>query len=130
MEREKMNEIESLDMRGLTLDERKEFLIWYESEFLNIKIKSEIEYEIERTRLLNEARINHPEVFSDEVNNVIDEVEFIPNPKINIKISGHASTREPGYAQISGTLNDITEENLEKFISVIKEAKQSIIEKS
>ena len=130
MEREKMNEIESLDMRGLTLDERKEFLIWYESEFLNIKIKSEIEYEIERTKLLNEARINHPEVFSDEVNNVIDEVEFIPNPKINIKISGHASTREPGYAQISGTLNDITEENLEKFISVIKEAKQSIIEKS
>ena len=125
-----MNEIESLDMRGLTLDERKEFLIWYESEFLNIKIKSEIEYEIERTKLLNEARINHPEVFSDEVNNVIDEVEFIPNPKINIKISGHASTREPGYAQISGTLNDITEENLEKFISVIKEAKQSIIEKS
>ena len=122
-----MNEIESLDMRGLTLDERKEFLIWYESEFLNIKIKSEIEYEIERTKLLNEARINHPEVFSDEVNNVIDEVEFIPNPKINIKISGHASTREPGYAQISGTLNDITEENLEKFISVIKEAKQSIV---
>lgn len=128
MEREKKNEIESLDMWGLTLDERKEFLIWYESEFLNIKIKSEIEYEIERTRLFNEARINHPEVFSDEVNNVIDEVEFIPNPKINIKISGHASTRETGYAQISGTLNDITEENLEKFISVIKEAKQSIIE--
>jgi len=128
-----MNEIESLDMRGLTLDERKDFLIWYELEFLKIKIKSEIEYEIERTKLINEAKINHPEVFSDEVNNEvdgIDEVEFIPNPKINIKISGHASTREPGYAQISGTLNDITEENLEKFISVIKEAKQSIIEKT
>ena len=121
-----MDKIESLDMRGLTLDERKDFLIWYESEFLNIKIKSEIEYEIYRTKLLNEAKQNHPEVFSDEED---DEVEFIPNPKINIKISGHASTREPGYAQISGTLNDITDENLEKFISVIKEAKQSIMEK-
>ena len=120
-----MDKIESLDMRGLTLDERKDFLIWYESEFLNIKIKSEIEYEIYRTKLLNEAKQNHPEVFSDEED---DEVEFIPNPKINIKISGHASTSEPGYAQISGTLNDITDENLEKFISVIKEAKQSIME--
>ena len=124
-----MDKIESLDMRGLTLDERKDFLIWYESEFLNIKIKSEIEYEIYRTKLLNEAKQNHPEVFSDEEDDEVDEVEFIPNPKINIKISGHASTREPGYAQISGTLNDITDENLEKFISVIKEAKQSIMEK-
>lgn len=42
-----MNEIESLDMRGLTLDERKDFLIWYELEFLKIKIKSEIEYDNE-----------------------------------------------------------------------------------
>jgi hypothetical protein len=66
--------------------------------------------------------------FSDEEDDEVDEVEFIPNPNINIKISGHASTREPGYAQISGTLNDITDENLEKFISVIKEAKQSIME--
>jgi len=48
-----MDKIESLDMRGLTLDERKDFLIWYESEFLNIKIKSEIEYEIYRTKLLS-----------------------------------------------------------------------------
>lgn len=124
-----MDKIEYLDMRGLTLDERKDFLIWYESEFLNIKIKSEIEYEIYRTKLLNEAKQNHPEVFSDEEDYEVDEVEFIPNPKINIKISGHTSTREPGYAQISGTLNDITDENLEKFISVIKEAKQSIMEK-
>ena len=119
-----MNEIESLDMRGLTLDERKTFLIWYESEFFKIKIKSEIESQIERIKLLSEAEINHPEVFSDEV----DEVEYIPNPKINIKISGHASTKEPGYAQISGTLSDITDESLEKFISAIKQAKQSIAE--
>jgi hypothetical protein len=101
-----MDKIESLDMRGLTLDERKDFLIWYESEFLNIKIKSEIENAIYRTKLFNEAEQNHPDVFSDEED---DE-------------------REPGYAQISGTLNDITDENLEKFISVIKEAKQSIME--
>lgn len=121
-----MNEIESLDMRGLTLDERKTFLIWYESEFLKIKIKSEIESQIERIKLLSEAEINHPEVFSDEVDE-IDEVEYIPNPKINIKISGHASTKEPGYAQISGTLSDITDESLERFISAIKQAKQSIV---
>jgi len=124
-----MDKIESLDMRGLTLDERKDFLIWYESEFLNVKIKSEIENAIYRTKLFNEAEQNHPDVFGDEEDHEVDEVEFIPNPKINIKISGHASTREPGYAQISGTLNDITDENLEKFISVIKEAKQSIMEK-
>ena len=123
-----MDKIESLDMRGLTLDERKDFLIWYELEFLNIKIKSENESEIYRATLFNETKKNHPELFSDEEDEEVDEVEFIPNPNINIKISGHASTREPGYAQISGTLNDITDENLEKFISVIKEAKQSIME--
>ncbi|MCK5509235.1 MAG: hypothetical protein KAI50_12045, partial [Desulfobacterales bacterium] len=99
-----MNEIESLDMRGLTLDERKEFLIWYESEFLKIKIKSQIEYEIERTKLLNEARINHPETFSDE-DDEIDEIVFKPNPNINIKIPTQPSAREPGYVQISGTVN-------------------------
>lgn len=120
-----MEKIKYLDMSGLTLDERKQFLIWYESEFLKIKIKSEIEYEIERSKLLNEARQNYPEIFIDEID---DEIEFIPNPKINIKISGHASAREPGYAQISGTLNDITDESLDKFISVIKEAKQSVVE--
>ena len=120
-----MEKIEFLDMRGLTLDERKQFLIWYESEFLKIKIKSEIEYEIEREIHLNEVKLKHPELFVDEID---DEIEFVPNPKINIKISGQASAREPGYAQISGTLNDITDESLEKFVNVIKEAKKSIVE--
>lgn len=124
-----MDEIESLDMRGLTLDERKDFLMWYESEFLKIKIKSEMECEIEWTKLFNEAKEKYPDLFIDEINEKVDdEIEFIPNPKINLKISGHPSAREPGYVQISGTLNDFTKENIEEIYSLIKDAKQSFIE--
>lgn len=123
----KMDEVESLDMSGLTLDERKELLVWYVTEFKKIQIKAEMENMIERQKLLEEVEQSHPEIFEEEEE---FEEEYLPDPKINIKISGHPSAREPGYAQISGMLKDITDETLEKFVNTIKEAKKSVIERS
>jgi len=46
-------------------------------------MKSEIEYEIERTKLFIEARENYPDLFIDEVNEKVDDnIEFIPNAKM------------------------------------------------
>ncbi len=118
-----MDEIASLDMRGLTLDERKELLRWYVTEFEKIKTESEIENMIERHKLLEEVEQNHPEIFEDD-----EEFaeEYVPDPKINIKTTSRPSANE--YAQISGTLRDITDETLERFVNAIKEAKKSIVE--
>ncbi len=118
-----MDEIASLDMRGLTLDERKELLRWYVTEFKKIKTKSEVENMIERHKLFEEVEQNHPEIFGDDEEFV---EEYVPDPKINIKTTSRPSANE--YAQISGTLRDITDETLERFVNAIKEAKKSIVE--
>ena len=118
-----MDEIASLDMRGLTLDERKELLRWYVTEFEKIKTESEIENMIERHKLLEEVEQSHPEIFGDDEEFV---EEYVPDPKINIKTTSRPSANE--YAQISGTLRDITDETLERFVNAIKEAKKSIVE--
>ena len=117
-----MDEIASLDMRGLTLDERKELLRWYVTEFKKIKTESEIENMIERHKLFEEVEQNHPEIFGDDEEFV---EEYVPDPKINIKTTSRPSANE--YAQISGTLRDITDETLEKFVNAIKEEKKSIV---
>ena len=118
-----MDEIASLDMRGLTLDERKDLLRWYVTDLKKLQTKSEIEDMIEQHELLEVAKQNHPEVFEDDEEFV---EEYVPDPKINIKTTSRPSANE--YAQISGTLRDITDETLERFVNAIKEAKKSIVE--
>lgn len=116
-----MDEIASLDMRGLTLDERKELLRWYVTDLKKLQTRSEIEDMVEQHKLLEEAKQNHPEVFEED-----EEEEYVPNPIVNIKTTSRPSANE--YTQISGTLKDITDETVEKIVNATKEMKKSIIE--
>jgi len=105
---ERKPQVESIDLQGLSLEERKMFLLWINTEL----VEKVFEFHQKLLEKYQDHKLNTPLIIA---------------PHFDIKITERESANT--YAKIEGRISDLTDEVLSEFVEKIKQLRDTFRKK-